>query len=119
MNENREETNSFLDPFLRPSKPLSQKRQAVYKRARALQDPAHREHLAEYHRKRTASQRNRKIKTAASLRHMISRHNGYLERRVRFHLSKGRTAADVVVRENALMSDVLEIINRISNEPTT
>lgn len=119
MNDNREETKSFLDPFLRPSKPLSQRRQSIYKRTRALQDPAHREHLAEYSRKRSASKRNSKLKTEASVRHQITRRNGYLEKRVRFHLSKGRTAADVVVRENALMSDVLEIINRISNEPTT
>lgn len=41
---------------------------------------------------------------------------GALEKRIRYHLSKGRDACDIVVRENLSASVVIETINKILNE---
>ena len=98
-------------------KPLSQKPRSKYQRDRLLADDSANNRQSEYSRKYRAKKRQAQIRSNAIYR----ADKTYLkakEKAVRHHLSKGRSVADIVIREGFLCSEVQAIVDRINAEGT-
>jgi hypothetical protein len=94
---------------------------AVRQRVRLLTNDKASERQAETQKANNDRARMTRIRGAAQTRSKIQGKpagrfsDGFLAR-VRFHLSRGRGAADIVVREGVLMSVVLEAVEHVTKE---
>ena len=97
--------NSFI-----PLKPLSQTPGAVYMRTRYLTDDQWSEQVqkADVARKRRKRGADLVQQRKGTARYVNVR--GALARRVAFHISKGRDAADIAIRENVPVSVVVGLM---------
>lgn len=95
----------------------STKRGHVKRRLAKLHSEALCEKAAASHRKHLNKKKQEKVLAKIGWRTRSKNAQVGLESRVRFHLSRGRDAADIAIRENVLVSTVQAIIGKASTPP--
>ena len=99
---------------LRPRR-LSNSKHAVYVRERRLaMTDEQRANETLIKKKSLNKKKAEKCAEKASGRYLVNRKNSHLESRVRHHLSKGRSVADIAVREFILVSKVQAVVDQIA-----
>ena len=90
---------------------------AVRQRTRRMASDVYNEHVNELSRNSKRRLRVAEVRKNANWNHWTTRGAVALER-VRHHLSRGRDAADIAVRERWLMSYVNELVATVKQEAT-
>lgn len=100
--------NSFI-----PLKPLSQTLGAVYMRTKYLTDDEWNEKVRTADKARKRLVRNSTILKQRTEAARKVNYSGALSRRIAHHLSRGRDAADIAIRENVPVSIVVKLVEEL------
>ena len=93
--------------------PASKNKYVVNARTKKLLDDAYSDRvIAQGRKSRNKTTGARKLKSSKERAAVLDKH-GTLYKRIAYHLSKGRSVADIVIRENLPASVVTEIINSL------
>ena len=103
------------DTLLR-DKTLSTNPRAIYSRVRMLTNDAASDAKAARDKKRRNKKKQLELINSNKIHTKIAARPKVVEARVRFHLSRGRDAADIVTREGIKASIILAIVAKIKAE---